>query len=239
MTCQEVRQLLPEYVMDWLEAGERARVEEHIRQCLSCAQELRAYQNTAASLALLVPQVEPRPRVKAQMLAGLERRGARAGSPRSALASWWRQGAWWALAVLVLLLVLNNWRLWRQVQALQPPLPTPVAAQETFRLILLYGTQHMPKAKGALLLIPQEPAAVLVVKNLPPPDPGRAYQLWLIRPGGQRVSGAVFSVPDQLNWTVVEVWAPEPIEHFQAFGITLEPEGGSPQPTGPRLLGSR
>ncbi len=232
MTCTEVRERLPEYVVGWLEEDERRALEEHLEQCPSCREEARAYHETTAVLASLVPQVAPRPQLKAQTLSRLHRRPLRPW-PRA----WMYRAAWMALAILMAVLLFNNWRLWTRVQALQTtPAATPTSA---FRLVLLYGTQHMPQAQGALLLVPQETEAVLVVKNLPPPEPGWAYQLWLIRPGGQRVSGAVFSVPSAWDWTVVEVLSPEPLAHFQAFGVTLEPEGGSPQPTGPRLLGSR
>jgi anti-sigma-K factor RskA len=37
---------------------------------------------------------------------------------------------------------------------------------------------------------------------------------------------------------MVQVVAPQPLDTYSALGITIEPAGGSPAPTGPKVLGS-
>ena len=76
----------------------------------------------------------------------------------------------------------------------------------------------------------------MVVEGLPVLDEDHEYQLWLIR-NGQRASGGVFSV-DADGYGAMVVSSPEALSNYSAFGITVEPEGGSPGPTGDRVLGS-
>ena len=52
---------------------------------------------------------------------------------------------------------------------------------------------------------------------------------------GQRASGGVFAVNDE-GYGVLEVSSPDPLASYSAFGVTIEPEGGSPGPTGDKVL---
>ncbi len=76
-----------------------------------------------------------------------------------------------------------------------------------------------------------------MVDHLPVLDPDELqYQLWLIQ-DGQRTSGAVFSV-NKYGYGSVWVSSPEPLSSYSDFGISIEPAGGSPGPTGDKVLGS-
>jgi anti-sigma-K factor RskA len=74
----------------------------------------------------------------------------------------------------------------------------------------------------------------LVVDKLPPLDEHQQYQLWLID-DGTRTSGGVFSVKED-GYASLWVGAPKALGSYKRFGITIEPEGGSPEPTGIRVL---
>lgn len=69
----------------------------------------------------------------------------------------------------------------------------------------------------------------LSVRNLPPPPPGKQYQLWAIV-DKKPVDAGVF------NTESLAVQSMKPIAKAQAFAVTLEAEGGSPQPTGAVLM---
>jgi anti-sigma-K factor RskA len=72
------------------------------------------------------------------------------------------------------------------------------------------------------------------VDHLEPLGPDQQYQLWLIKDG--RISGGVFDVGDD-GYGSLTVRAPDPLDSY-TFGVTVEPAGGSPGPTGPRVLAS-
>src|SRR4029434_9283724 len=61
------------------------------------------------------------------------------------------------------------------------------------RTVALAGTGPAPEASARAYLDPESQRLVLVVYQLPPPPPGRAYQLWVIA-GGEPVSAGVFEV---------------------------------------------
>jgi anti-sigma-K factor RskA len=74
-----------------------------------------------------------------------------------------------------------------------------------------------------------------VVDSLPVLDVTHQYQLWLIK-DGKRTSGGVFSV-SQAGYGALAISSPQPLKEFAAFGITIEPAGGSPGPTGDKVMG--
>jgi anti-sigma-K factor RskA len=96
------------------------------------------------------------------------------------------------------------------------------------------GTDIQPEAHAQLLTDPDSHSAVLVVSGLKPLPKGQIYQVWLIE-GGQPKSAGLLNVND--HGQGVSVLAPEEaIAAFDALGVSLEPESGSPQPTGDIVL---
>jgi anti-sigma-K factor RskA len=77
---------------------------------------------------------------------------------------------------------------------------------------------------------------VLQLDNLPPPGPGKDYQLWVIDPKNpQPVSAGVLTV---LNNGPIRTsfWPRGPIGSASAFAISLEKTGGAPKPEGEIIL---
>jgi hypothetical protein len=77
-------------------------------------------------------------------------------------------------------------------------------------------------------------AWTFVAHDLPAPAPGRSYQLWVIaRRAGARayVSAGTFA-PRADGSAIVRATYPLPPNELAAIGVTDEPAGGVPQPTG-------
>jgi anti-sigma-K factor RskA len=66
---------------------------------------------------------------------------------------------------------------------------------------------------------------VIVTENMPPPPAGKVYQLWLQTPEEDMVSAGL--MPAKGNTVLLDGDADDAL----AVGLSLEPEGGSPQPT--------
>ena len=70
--------------------------------------------------------------------------------------------------------------------------------------------------------------------QIPPAPAAKSYQLWLVPASGNPISCGVFNPvggqPD--HWMTKLPKGVEP----KAFAVTLEPSGGMPQPTGPKVL---
>jgi anti-sigma-K factor RskA len=69
--------------------------------------------------------------------------------------------------------------------------------------------------------------------QISPAPADRSYQLWLVPTQGAPVSAGVLAANQQNGAVVVQL---APGVAAQAFAVTLEPLGGRPQPTGPKIL---
>ncbi len=230
MNAGHVEELLPAHALGSLSPEEKAEVRRHLRSCASCRAALEEYQEVVGALGLVIAPVQPPPGLKERLLRGLgPQRRAPAELLRPAPRSW----PVWAAAALaaVLVLAVFNVLLWQRVRRLES-----FAAPLSSRVISLSPTEAAQAAWGVLVYSRTEPSGTLVVEDLPPLASGRQYQLWLIR-DGRRTSGGVFSVSAS-GYGALQVSAPLPLGDYQAFGITVEPAGGSPGPTGRKVLGA-
>jgi anti-sigma-K factor RskA len=82
--------------------------------------------------------------------------------------------------------------------------------------------------RGAVVVSPTLDAAVFVAEGLGAPPTGQTYQLWLIGADGSASSAGTFS-PGQDGMAAVALSGSP--ETAAAVGMTLEPQGGSTQPT--------
>lgn len=102
----------------------------------------------------------------------------------------------------------------------------------TFALSDPSGTR--PAAAGTVTTT-ADGAVTLAVMNLPPPEADQTYQAWLIV-GDTPISAGTFAV-DATGRALVTLANP-PAAAFDAFGVSLEPAGGSQTPTEIVLLGA-
>jgi len=101
----------------------------------------------------------------------------------------------------------------------------------------MIGTANAKDASATLLFDAQATSGVLLVRNLPALPAEKTYQLWLVDSTGQRDSGAVFTVPPDANGPITYVvYAPRSLKSYVRCGVSIEPRGGSPKPTGPAAL---
>jgi anti-sigma-K factor RskA len=233
----EIVDLIPAYALHMLDEDEARRVAAHLETCQSCREELAAYEQTAAYLAASVPLVEPPGHLKGRLMARIQPEAADP-APTAPPLPWWERvkaglrfaAPVWApvSAALILALLVGNLVLWQQVRQ---------SARQEVVAVALTGTDAAPEANGVLVLTPKRPDGVLLVSNLTPLPDEQQYQLWLIAEDGSRDSGAVFSVAAD-GRAEVDVSGRKALPDYAGFGITVEPAGGSPGPTGQQVLGS-
>jgi anti-sigma-K factor RskA len=89
---------------------------------------------------------------------------------------------------------------------------------------------------GTFLYMPERRFAVLHMWGLDPLDAGEEYQAWFVRPDGSRVSGGIFAAEPESLFTSAVLTTPAPVGEFSGLGVTVEPAGGSLEPTGRRIL---
>ncbi|WP_164122923.1 MULTISPECIES: anti-sigma factor domain-containing protein [Sphingobacterium] len=91
--------------------------------------------------------------------------------------------------------------------------------------VTLNGVESHPSLRAFVLWDSQESTVYLSAASLPKAPKGKQYQLWALVDGVPVDAGVI---PSQNNEVLVRM---RNIEQAQAFAITLEKEGGTPQPT--------
>jgi anti-sigma-K factor RskA len=71
--------------------------------------------------------------------------------------------------------------------------------------------------------------------NLQPLPAGRTYELWLVPTEGSPVGAGLFNTDSRGNGQVILLSLPQGLT-AKAFAVTIEPAGGVPAPTGPKVL---
>lgn len=242
--CSQIQDLLPLYALEALPADECTSVVLHVTECARCAAELADYFAVTETLAENVPIVEAPPelekRIRAAMALQAETMPRSSRWPGLGLWRWVPGAAIVTLAVLVLLLGGLALRLNRELAQTRTEmvrLTEALVAQDTPPIRIVGEPDQAPAARGRFIYTEHSREGVLVVQGLPAPPDDRVYQLWLVRKDGGRDSGGLFR-PDARGQAWLMVQAPRPWSEYQAMGVTVEPAGGSPGPTGPRALRS-
>lgn len=229
--------LLPAYALGSLDDEETLQVSEHLSSCKICRAELMAFDRVVNDLPLAIEESAPPNELKSRIMAHtLKKNEIRFPEGEKSLWDRLRESirssapVWGPVGVvLILILGLSNLILWGRLNQIEN------VTQNVLLSIPMQGTESTPQAVGMLVVSRDGEHGTLIVDGLPALDDISQYQLWLIR-DGQRTSGGLFSVDDE-GYGSLWVSSPEPLLNFQAFGVTVEPAGGSSAPTGEKVLG--
>lgn len=109
----------------------------------------------------------------------------------------------------------------------------PFASPQVFA-VTVPGTEEQPEASAQLVVDPEANTAMLIVDGMPELPEGSVYQVLLIR-GTEHETAETFRVDTQ-GEGVLLVHSTQPLQSFDAVGVSIEPEGGSVQRTGDIVL---
>jgi len=249
MNCEEVRDNLGAYALGALDAQMRARIAQHVGNCPDCRAELALQQRVAQGLLFATPAHTPPANLKAQLMTKVAASApARPATKRNwleRLMAWlfgstqtprWALGAMASLALVVTgLLGFQTYR-FAQLNA-QYQEAVALLADARAQLVHLDGQKVNPNAWATIRYRTDSTVGLMNVGDLPALDE-KSYQLWLVDANGKRDSGAVFMTQTNGKASYVVV-APRRFESYVRFGVSIEPRGGSPGPTGPAALRSR
>ena len=256
---QNFEELCAAYVLGSLNSEEKASFENLLAEASDEQQQFYDDMEViAAEMALLYPELDPSPSIKQQLI---EMAWSSVNSKTGANIHYLSRFRYAVAASVVFMLVsigllfqtqnLNEdlseqLALVDQQQSKIEILETEVERKEELLtileardvdLILMDGLDVNPTGYGKVVWDKDNGQALLQVANIPTVPTAKEYQLWFVV-NNQPISAGVFAVNDPAQDNFFK------ISEFQqagsgAFAITLEPEGGSPQPTGDMyLLGS-
>lgn len=231
-----VTEQLAAYALNILEAEEAAQVAAHLATCAHCQAELHAYQEVTGLLTLATPTVALPVNLKNQLMQEItptmpppSPKAQPQPRPKLNWRTWFQKRPLWqpALVLAVIILLISNVQLRQQLDNVRTP--------ANFGTVTL-SSETSTDATGLIIISGDGEYGTLVVQNLPQLPETQAYQLWLIK-DGQRASGGLFNVSED-GYLARIIYSPEPLAHYQNFGITIEPAQGSPGPTGDKVLGN-
>jgi anti-sigma-K factor RskA len=242
--------LVGAYVMDAVPEADRVAFERHLTGCEPCREEVRGLREATARLAGAVA-IEPRPELREQTLrsavrlrqlpplvadqrgaglADLARRLGRRTRLTGAIAQSWLARAAVSAAVILAAVVVA---LSLHVTSMQHRLSADAQGSHAIANILGAPDAKMMTAKvrtgGTATVVMSHRAGELVftASKLTVLPPSRAYELWLMGPSGDKPVGML--PPSHAGMTGPMVV--QGLVHGDRIGLTVEPAGGSRQPT--------
>ena len=229
------------YVVDALDDAERAAFERHLAQCADCQQEVASLREATALMADDAALTPP-PGLRDSVLSGIknirpippEAAGpAEAGSDEAAVAPVLpmrprrrRIAALVTAAAAILAIaggvVFQPWQDDSSRKSQMSAADQVLAAADVKQVSIDFDDG----SKATVFHSPSERRAVLVTRDMAAPPPGKAFELWLQDESGGMTPAGLMKNPGD-NKVLLKGDAAE----ATGVGITVEPEGGSKQPT--------
>lgn len=229
MGQDDIHGLTAGYALNALDPVEEAEYEEHLGRCPACQQELTSLQGVASALAFGVDAPEPRPGLRARILA--EARSERPSALPARRRFSFPATAAVAVAAAAAVVVLGIW-----ASSLSSQLDDERQARRDLErataILARPGAERIPisGASGSLVVAPTGEAA-LIVSGLGAAPEDKTYEAWVIE-GGRPKPAGLFEAGDERTVVVLE----RSVREGAVVAVTLEREGGVDQPTGTPLF---
>jgi anti-sigma-K factor RskA len=243
VTTTDIHALVGAYALDAVDDLERAAFERHVAECETCRLEVTELRETAARLADSTWSVPP-PRLRTEVMAtiGRTRQLPPPGDPtgrgqQTRGAGRWRRFAVGAVAAGVLAAGASTGVWAVQVQRVRDADAVAAAArlQEERTRSVLSATDLVvrtaPMIGGGRVTVASsasQGASVVSMRADRLSTASQAFQMWTIRDGEKPVPVPAGVLPAGQEAAVRVV---DGVPGNDVFAISLEPAGGSPQPT--------
>jgi len=218
MTCEELSLEYGAYALGIAEDPERAEIAEHLgRGCPVCTAGVKNAMGIVSSISGAVKPVEPSKRLRQKIV------GMVGPAPKR---QWFPAFVPWAIAGALAIALLSVTVPGR----LNPPV-SQVKLEEALSILNDPVTKDVtfgePTARGRVFVSPGK-GVVLIAAHLPPLDAGKTFELWLIPVAGKPIPAGTFRGNEDSSAIYVRTG---PVENAAAVAVTVEPSGGSAQPT--------
>ncbi len=255
MSVDSIHDFAAAYALDAVEGQERVLFEAHLPGCQRCQREVTDFAEAVVGFSegleqpppvalrqRLLSQIaqEPQdpaqpgraaadpahqsaPRSSARRSSGSRSSGSRTNAPRS---SRWLVGIAAAAVIGVGAVVATE--LWPEQQTVPTATEQVLEAEDSRRFTEQLNGSTVTVVNSASLR-----RSVLIATDMQAPPEGRAYQLWFLDEDGTAVSAGLMPRDDADRLEVLMEGDPT---GAAAVGITVEPAGGSDQPTSDPLV---
>jgi anti-sigma-K factor RskA len=235
------------YAMHALNAADTKRFERHLARCSECAAEVAEFGEVAARLAAAAA-AEPPEALKNRAMAVAARvrqlppasGDAGAARPPRRQPGWQPRQSWAArhalaagFASVVLAAIFGLSASVEQHLLSQDQVRSrQVAAVLTARDAVMLDARVRTGGTAAVVMSRKERALVFAATGLRALPSSKGYELWLIGPGGDTPAGMLPASRQGRTGPVIA----SGLASGERLGLTIEPTGGSRQPTSPMIL---
>lgn len=237
------------YALGALDGDERAAFEQHLETCATCRADVAALQETAAMLAYAAPQADAPSALRERVLRDAQqiRSIHSARSRRIAVLPWLAVAASLTLTVLTWRSLQSERADRAQLASMLDSVRSDLAVRDS-TIAAFFGPEvHVVSLsptgeKPSMRVFWNHTRNMFIVTafNVPRAPVGKTYQLWAIAKNKAPISMGTFNTDASGRVTAILAVGPEinNAGFIDLCGLTMEPEGGSPQPTEqPRLVG--
>jgi anti-sigma-K factor RskA len=241
MNCDQLREHYELYAIGLADEPERSEIQAHLdRGCEVCMAELKRARELASIIEGSAPLAEPSPKLRRRILAaaGVEQR--RLG--------WW--APFWAVAAVCAIFAAGFYSSREKELGAQLLSTRAQVREQTIELTRLneafailtgpdtteasFGGSQPQPPKGKVFVNPSQ-GVLLMASNLPPARSGKIYEMWIIPKSGMPVPAGLFQSAAEGTALYVRRGAVD-VNATGAVAVTLENEGGAPQPTSQPII---
>ncbi len=208
------------YALGALDEADARRVREHIAQCEACAQEYRRFKEVAAVLPIGAQDPSSSPKASPTLKRRILRRVN--GTPQ-------RFNLWpaYALAAACLVIAAVFGGLYASLLHQAHQNDRQLARETAILSDMVAPTARQYHVKGGEI-VKSGDRVYIAMRTMPAPPKGKVYQAWTLRKGATKVTPSVTFVP---RHGVALLRLPVDARGIAAVAVSLEPAGGSKQPT--------
>jgi anti-sigma-K factor RskA len=239
MNCSEAGELLAAYALDALSAEEAAEVRKHIATCASHAGEVAELRSIASGLALLATPVTPPASLRDRTMQTVAQTAqeppaakVRTLRPQSRLQwgpssrSFFPSPAWGALAAVVVA-AIGGLLVWNAILLSDDDGGDPARLATSVTAVEPVTVSEGAPGGGYVLYFGEQRRAVFIGEDMPALSDDETYQLWSV--AGEVPESIGLMEPDANGRGTAVV--PYDADAATVLAVTIEPAGGSDQPT--------
>ncbi len=222
MTCEELRGEYGAWALGIAEDPERSEIAAHLaRECPECVAGVRSAMATTAAMSRAIAGAEPSKQLRKRVI------GMVAPAPRPVFVF-----LPWVASALLAIALLSVAITGRKPNSAPPDQDTTKLAQALSILndpVAKDVTFGDPAARGRVFVSPN--GVVLIAAHLPKLEANRTFELWVLPATGNPVPAGTFHGETISNSSSAVYVYQGSTANAAAVAVTIEPEGGSPQPT--------
>jgi len=238
MTTADLHTLTGAYALHALPEDERREFERHLGDCEACTQEVRELSATAARLGLAVAETPPR-ELRERVLLEITTVRQEAPTPRRVghAGGGGRTGRWTTFALAACIAAaaaFGGVAVWQNQVAQDARQEANQAQRQSDQLAEVLSAPDAKTtsgeltggARGTVVVSQDQNRAVFLASGMERPPSGKVYQLWFNDEGTMRSAGLMDPAASD-----DAVLLDGPVDRATGMGITVEPAGGSAEPT--------